>query len=182
VVTDALTAGGQAAAKQLNKQLRSAAAPKIKGWSFDAKDPKAIEWAKTHTTELIEEMSKATRSAVQALVERSLEGEFDVSDLSDEIADLIGDDARAETIARTETIAASNRGQQEAWDQAVEEGLLTGNETQEWITTPDDRTCPICEPLDGVNVALGEQFDTELGKVDGPPAHPRCRCALALTL
>jgi hypothetical protein len=59
---------------------------------------------------------------------------------------LIGDPERAELIARTETMRASNEGQQEAWDQAVEEGLLTGNEQQEWIVTPDDRLCPSASP------------------------------------
>jgi hypothetical protein len=53
---------------------------------------------------------------------------------------------------------ASNEGQQEAWDQAVEEGLLTGNEQQEWIVTPDDRLCPECEPFDGCRRRLDGTF------------------------
>jgi SPP1 gp7 family putative phage head morphogenesis protein len=105
-----------------------------------------------------------------------------VDELADEIADLIGDPARAETIARTEVQRASNQGQIEAWDQATDEGLLTGTETKEWIVTPDDRLCPICEPLDGQNVPMDGTFDADGAQVDGPPAHPNCRCTLGISL
>ena len=45
-----------------------------------------------------------------------------------------------------------------------------------WITSVDERVCPICGPLHGVVVPLTAQFD---GGFDGPPAHPRCRCDIA---
>jgi SPP1 gp7 family putative phage head morphogenesis protein len=115
-------------------------------------------------------------------VEASFEEQFDVDELADKIGDLIGDDARAETIARTETMRASNQGQQELWAQAEDAGLLTGKEEQEWIVTPDDRLCPICEPMDGVTAPMGGSFRLNTGEVvDGPPAHPNCRCTIALS-
>ena len=80
-------------------------------------------------------------------------------------------------IARTETMRASNMGQQEAWAQAKDKGLLTGKEKKEWITTPDDRLCPVCEPMDGKKVPMADEFD-----IEGPPAHPQCRCTIAITL
>jgi SPP1 gp7 family putative phage head morphogenesis protein len=87
--------------------------------------------------------------------------------------------SRGEVIARTEIIAASREGTQESWRQAAEEGLIDlGTATQEWMTTPDERLCDICEPLDGKQAKLGETFP---GGLTGPPAHPQCRCALALT-
>ena len=193
VLSDVQAASGTAAAKTLRQQLKArnaavrdlgfrSAAPKVKDFAFDRTNPDAKQWVADHATETIEEMSKATREAIRDLVDQSFDGDFDVHDLADQIAELIGDDARAETIARTETMKASNAGQQEAWDQAVDAGLLTGSEQQVWIVTPDDRLCPICEPLDGQEQDLGGKFDTELGKVDGPPAHPRCRCTVGLTL
>lgn len=90
---------------------------------------------------------------------------------------------RAETISRTETINAVNAGQQEAWDQAAEDGVVDRKTAKKmWIVTPDDRLCPICEPLGGVTVGIDEQFDTEEGLVDGPGLHPNCRCSMAIVL
>lgn len=196
VVADVQKASGQAAVKQLKAQLgkRFAASqelgfkvnapPAIKGWEFDATNPKAKRWVEDHTADLLDDLNQATRDAIRDLVDRSFDGEFDVHDLADEIADLIGDDARAETIARTETMTASNQGQTAAWDQAIEEGFLTGRETKEWIVTPDDRLCPLCEPMDGQNVPMSDNFvqpETN-DQVDAPPLHPRCRCTVGLTL
>ena len=88
---------------------------------------------------------------------------------------------RALTIARTETITASNQGQIQLWKQARTSGLLRGTERKKWTTTPDDRRCPFCAALDGVTVGLDEQFDGgDFGSVDGPTLHPNCRCAVVL--
>lgn len=90
---------------------------------------------------------------------------------------------RAETISRTETIAATNQGQLEYWDQLDERGVIDKETAQKvWIVTPDDRLCPICEPLANLAIGLDETFDTDLGPVDAPPAHPNCRCAISLDL
>lgn len=162
-------------------QFRSAA-PKIKGFAFDRTNPQAREWVDEHVGELIDDMSRATRERVKDLVERTVDGEFDTHDLADRITELIGDESRAETIARTETMAASNGGQREAWAQAVDDGLLNGDEEEEWITTPDDVTCPICRPMDGERKPLGGKFNVDGEQMDGPPAHPRCRCTTALAI
>jgi SPP1 gp7 family putative phage head morphogenesis protein len=152
------------------------------GFRFDKTNPRAVEWIKEHAAETVTGVSETTRESIRELVESAFEDQFDVDDLADEIEDLLGDESRAETIARTETMLASNQGQLEAWNQATEEGFLTGGEKKEWIVTPDDRLCPICEPMDGVQVAQGVDFQTELGAVDAPPAHPRCRCTIGLAV
>lgn len=177
---------GKAAARHLKRTLKEsrkelrAAADDI-DWEFDRTNPEAIQWAKDHAAELVQGLSKVDREAVRDLVEDAFEEQFDVDELSDRIADIIGDEARAETIARTETMKASNMGQQLAWDDATEHGLLTGFERKQWITTPDDRLCPVCEPMDGVTVGMDEMFDVEGAHLEGPPAHPNCRCAIGLT-
>ena len=90
---------------------------------------------------------------------------------------------RAETISRTETIRAANQGNLEAWKQASEKGEFDRNDASVvWIVTPDDRLCPICAPLSGQEIKMGEKFETELGAVDAPPAHPNCRCSTALRI
>lgn len=94
--------------------------------------------------------------------------------------------ARAETIARTESLGAANWGAQESWRQAVREGDLPTDVKQFWIVTPDDRLCAICSEIPGMNpdgVGLDEAFATPEGSVDGPPApHPNCRCSIGLVL
>lgn len=88
---------------------------------------------------------------------------------------------RALTIARTETIAASSRGQLAAWDDAARRGLIGARSRKVWITTPDDRLCPRCRPLDGKQAALDGTFVDRLGTaVKAPPLHPNCRCAIGL--
>jgi SPP1 gp7 family putative phage head morphogenesis protein len=83
---------------------------------------------------------------------------------------------RAETIARTEIIAAHTAGAQASWAEAVDEGLLNpATARQVWSADPDERTCDICEALDGEEVPLGQPFP---GGIMGPPAHPACRCGL----
>lgn len=186
VLADVQTASGKAAAKDLKSQLRASGMRQAASieFAFDESNPRAQAWVKAHAGDLIDDISESIREDIRDLVEQAFDGDFDVKDLASQIEDLIGDEARAETIARTETMRASNEGQLEAWDQAVDAGLLTGVETKEWITTPDDITCPICEPMDGLQAPLNGLFDLPggEGQIDQPPAHPRCRCTIALTV
>lgn len=88
--------------------------------------------------------------------------------------------ARADMIARTEIQKAATAGRQAAWQQARQNGLLGDDMRKTWIVTPDDRLCPICEPMDGVTVAIDEAFVVNGMAIDGPPAHPSCRCSSGL--
>lgn len=88
---------------------------------------------------------------------------------------------RALVIARTETLRASNEGQRQLWQQAVQVGLLSGHERREWISTPDERECLICEDLDGKTAGLHDNFESATeGGILGPPAHPNCRCTTGI--
>lgn len=87
---------------------------------------------------------------------------------------------RSETIARTETIKAGREGRDETWRQAQAEGLLPETVQRRWVITDDDRLCPACEPLGGVEVGLDEPWPN--GGGDGPPLHPNCRCSSVLAI
>ena len=91
---------------------------------------------------------------------------------------------RALNISRTETINASNQGQQELWLQARDERLISTQTRRAWIVTPDDRLDEIiCAPIPGMNsggVGLEEAFSTPAGPLMTPTAHPGCRCATRL--
>jgi hypothetical protein len=85
---------------------------------------------------------------------------------------------RAMMIARTEVIDALNLGAEVAWKQAQSQGLLGKDAEKEWLTTPVG-ACKICLALNGESVKIGEKFNTPRGAVNGPTAHPNCRCGLA---
>lgn len=82
---------------------------------------------------------------------------------------------RAELIARTEVMAASNAGQLALWRQAVADGQLTREFRKRWLTTPTDRRCPRCAAMEGQTRLLDEPFEAEDGtRVMMPPLHPNC--------
>lgn len=83
---------------------------------------------------------------------------------------------RALSIARTETIAASNEGQLQLWRQAIANGELSKNVKRVWIAAPSERTCPQCVSLDGQEI----EFDGSWDGMENPPAHPMCRCTTGL--
>ena len=91
---------------------------------------------------------------------------------------------RANNIARTETIRAANAGQQLLWRQMANQGIFARQDVvRVWIVTPDDRLCPICEPIPGMNpagVELEQPFVSPVGDIMHPPVHPQCRCDTAL--
>jgi len=144
------------------------------GMSFDSTNPRAVEWAKDHAGELLDDIDEATREEIADAIEGMVAGEVDRKEGFARVLDAIGDDSRAETIARTEVMTAANEGQRESWDQAVASGLLSPDARKEWIATEGGNTCPECEELDGTVVGLDEQYPGDGG--DGPPLHPNCRC------
>lgn len=148
-----------------------AAAPKLK-IRFDAKNPHVIDWAAKHAAELIDDITETTRKRIRIAIEE-LQEDGDWEFAHDRILHAVGDEDRADLIARHETMLAAGEGQRQGWDQAVEEGLLTGDERRVWIVTPDDKLCPICIELEDKTAPLGGKYS---GGIDGPPAHVACRC------
>ena len=85
---------------------------------------------------------------------------------------------RAMMIARTEVIDALNMGAEVAWRQAQGQGLLGKEAKKEWLTTPVG-ACNVCLALNGKSVKIGQKFQSPRGELNGPTAHPNCRCGLA---
>jgi len=71
---------------------------------------------------------------------------------------------RARMIARTEVINAYNTAARKTYEQA---GLT--EKQMIWITSFDERTCPVCSGYD-------EKPLSEIGEY--PPIHPNCRCSI----
>lgn len=97
---------------------------------------------------------------------------------------------RAESIARTETIAAVHKAQDEALSQAIGLGQIANDEIiLTWNTAGDDRVRASHEELDGQSIARGEYFETENGilRYPGDPlGEPEdvinCRCYLEVSV
>ncbi len=86
---------------------------------------------------------------------------------------------RAETIARTESVAIENQGRIQAWTAAIDAGDLPVDAEQEWVTQGEP--CELCEKMDGQRVPVGEAFTSpDYGLVEQPPLHPRCYCMLVV--
>lgn len=110
---------------------------------------------------------------------------------------------RAEMIARTEVLKASNRGSLLSYKMS---GLVEG---KAWSATYDRRTCEACAEMDGKTMPLDEPFfkkgddtvfenpgeafegtPTEGGvemkfdyeEIQHPPLHPSCRCTILAIL
>lgn len=100
---------------------------------------------------------------------------------------------RAKDIAQTEIARAYNKGADMAILQAQEHGEI-GKVKRVWITSGDDKVCPVCRALDGMEIDMDEEFDSLFGDEKGkipmklkrslfshtevPPAHPHCACGV----
>lgn len=143
--------------------------------AFDVTSPEAIAWAREHAGELAKDISDTTEQNIKDAIAKGLEG-GGLDEVYDDILDAIGDETRAEMIARTETMDAANEGLAQSWDQAREAGLLSADTKKQWIATASG-ACPECEEVDGEEVLLDEDFSVG----DDPPLHPNCRCTMGLS-
>jgi len=95
-----------------------------------------------------------------------------------ELAAARGVRLRAQQIARTESMDVANEANHQLNQQAQDEGWLPADQRRQWQITDDQRTCPaICKPIPEMNpqgVGLGEPFETPIGPIMRPPAHPQC--------
>lgn len=98
--------------------------------------------------------------------------------------------ARAELIARNETVYAIKSGRLEQDESLANRYGL--NIKLVWRTSHDSKVCPVCAAMDGETVDLGKAFADTIRTSDGeilswehstwndngriPDAHPNCRC------
>ena len=85
--------------------------------------------------------------------------------------------------ARTMVTGAENKGRQDSYKRAEEDGIVM---KREWIATNDSRTRHWHAELDGVEVDVDEPWENEFGKImfpGDPSADPantyNCRCSMS---
>jgi hypothetical protein len=133
----------------------------------------AAEQAREYVFDLVRGINDTTRDALRDAVSSFVQTPgMTIGDLADAIAPHFGE-MRAERIAITETTRAYAEGEIMAGEQLRQEWPDV-KVIKIWMTNMDDLVCPICAPLDGMEVELGQDFDG----IDQPPAHPGCRCFL----
>lgn len=109
-----------------------------------------------------------TREQADAIYDDWLEnGNGDIALLGVLLAPLFSD-ARAESIAITETTRAFSAGNALLWSIV---GVIS---SYRWNTQRDERVCPYCAPLDGRIFPMSSSVR--------PPRHPNCRCWIAPVL
>lgn len=141
------------------------------GLGLDAlTNARAAEWAGKHALELAKGLNDTTRELAKAKIKNWLQTGKPLGVLEKSLAEVISPAWRASLIAQTEVTRA--------W---AEVALQVANEIEVikfiiWNTANDERVCPICGPLNGIKVMLGQLFD---GVFRIPPAHPRCRCGVS---
>lgn len=151
---------------------------------FSIDTPTMQEYLRTHTQRFAGGITQTTSDGIRSTISEGLEAGEAIVDIKKRIEEFSGfESARAVMIARTETIRAQGEADLVAWK---ESGVVSSTV---WYTALDERTCPECEPMHGVEVATGDEFLSQSdledrgisvydGGVDAPPLHPQCRCTL----
>ena len=161
--------------------------------SFDVLNPNVTKWLKGYVPKLSKALEEVNIEELKKQLIEGLEAGEGIQKLSMRLRHTFEnwDKVRAVRIAQTETIRASNRANLFAMRQSkvVKKKV--------WMTLLDNRTCPLCESLEGKVLELEENYfnrgDEREIIVDGethkykfdfescptPPAHVSCRCSIS---
>ena len=130
----------------------------------------ALDFTQAYSYELIGGINGVTQEQVASAIDAWIRSGEPLSSLEAQLVPIFGS-TRAAAIAATEVTRVFASGNMLAWDATG----MVGEHT--WQTARDDLVCPICGPMHGQTVKLGEPFHLPNGKeVSAPPSHVRCRC------
>lgn len=194
-----------------NKLITKSQPPKVEmRITFDRFNPRAYEFARRQSSQLITEVGKATKEAVRVMIGRAFDEGLPPEALKRLIRERVGlrsdqiealdryeeegaspaqVDAyrrellndRAILIGRTETMRSANAGQKEMWGQAQAAGELPVNVKRIWIGTDDGFERPEHIELNDQVVGLNEPFAIpSTGREVEPGEDPNCRCGQGL--
>ena len=153
---------------------------------FDVTSDVAVEFIHEYGAKLITGINETTREALSSTLAEGFDKGESVEELSKRVREVFTQATgfRAEMIARTESIRASNVATVEAYRQS---GVV---EAKEWLAERDDRTCAVCDSMDGKTIGLDANYfeagdkvtsggqSITVGELDvgEPPLHSNCRC------
>lgn len=134
------------------------------GIELESATASAAQWASQYTFDLVKGMTANRRALLQGAISDFYDRGLSLGDLYARLAPEFGMQ-RAVSIGVTETTRAASEAQKLFGDYLRGRGIPM---VEVWETSQDERTCPVCSPLQGK-----KQGD---GWTDYPPAHPSCRC------
>ncbi len=129
-------------------------------------------------------LSAVDKQQIRSRIAAGTVDEAFIARMEDRYADSLVN-RRAQDIARTESMRASNFGQRESWRQAVGQGALPQTVRRHPIVTPDARLRESHARVPGLNPdgrRLDEPYVTPFGRLPGPPWEPNCRCTEGLVI
>lgn len=129
---------------------------------FDHVNKNVLDYASQYKYSWIKGITETTKTQTQQAIADWIKEGTPLDALEAKLSTIYSP-ARAERIAATEVTRVYAQGNQQAWEAT---GIVDG---MTWQTARDDLVCPICGPLDGTEIGIGD--------IDAmPPAHVSCRC------
>lgn len=143
-------------------------------------DLNALKMIQEYNFSLITNFNKENVEKLRGIINRGLMSGTDLYTMQRELLEQIDvSEYRAEMITRTENLRAANVGYYDAAMQSKLKGEFM------WVASEDNRTCPLCNKLDGQRIVKDDPksvFHAVVGKLEFtgrfPPAHPNDRCNL----
>jgi SPP1 gp7 family putative phage head morphogenesis protein len=139
----------------------------------------AVAYMRYASGNLIKEISATTLDELRSTLAEGIAADEGIPQLKARVTTVFerATTYRAQMIARTEVLRATNFATELAYKQSR---IVIA---KEWLTEMDNRTCPICGPMNGQRVKLAGEFagNNEQGErtvTDYPPIHPQCRCTI----
>ena len=157
---------------------------------FDVENPNIQQVIERNSGKLAYTVNGTTVEDVRRTVQVGISGGKTIPEIRESIRFYFkgAENYRAERVARTETIRASNYAAVETYKQS---GIV---EKKTWYTALDERTCPYCDLMHGRTISIEQPFynegelapgvNTEIPlplnyeTVEAPPLHPQCRCTV----
>lgn len=87
---------------------------------------------------------------------------------------------RANKVAEQETFVARAHARLSRWMWWKASGKVPADAEQQWLTSADERVCPVCAPLHKQVVPVGTPWKVADKEIWGPGVHPNCRCRVQL--
>lgn len=176
-VDKAYAKGGTVATQQIQR------IKKVPKFVITTQDKVVIKLLKDTDFSKIRSLSVAHIAEARAIFVEGLSNGLSQKEIIQEIMNRVNNtEYNARRIVRTELTRTANTAAQKRY-------LLAGITFWQWNTAQDERVCPICGPLHGIAIKIGDKFNpflTPVGKkymgnkpLIRPPVHPFCRCGVA---
>jgi HK97 family phage portal protein len=155
---------------------------------FDITNAEVLDFVQQQQFKFAESLGKTSSKQIKDALIKAIKNGSTIRELQNDLKDRFAGKmakSRAASIARTETIRASNQGTRAVYKSA-------GITRMTWIASQD--SCAYCQGLDGKTVSVEEVFvadgdefqpkgatrplDTSYGEISTPPCHPGCRCTI----